>query len=128
MSWQPTLLVPVREAALTRISAAGVADAPYFEILTSVDLLLATLALDSVTTGSVNPTTGVLTLNPGVAETNAPNGGTAAKANLYDRDGVLLAGPLTVVESPTAVANSVALSTVNIPLGGTVSLLSVTIG
>jgi hypothetical protein len=125
MAYTIDLLLPVRNAMLATIDT-GVAR-PAFKIYDSGNVLLATLALADPA-GSVNGTTGLITLTPGTPETNAPAGGVASYATLSDGDGVVLEDGVPVEQGNAPVAGKVIISTLNIIAGGTVELISATIG
>jgi hypothetical protein len=125
MAYTIDLLLPVRNAMLATIDT-GVAR-PAFKIYDSGNVLLATLALADPA-GSVNGTTGLITLTPGTPETNAPAGGEASYATLSDGDGVILENNVPVEQGTAPVAGKVIISTLNIIAGGTVELISATIG
>jgi hypothetical protein len=125
MAYTIDLLLPVRTEMLATIDT-GVAR-PAFRIYDSGNVLLATLALADPA-GSVNGTTGLITLTPGTPETNAPASGVASYATLSDGDGVILENNVPVEQGTAPVAGKVVISTLNIIAGGTVELISATIG
>jgi hypothetical protein len=125
MAYTIDLLLPVRTEMLATIDTG--AARPAFRIYDSDDVLLATLALADPA-GSVNGTTGLITLTPGTPETNAPAGGVASYATLSDGDGVILEDNVPVEQGTAPVAGKVIISTLNIIAGGTVELISATIG
>ena len=125
MAYTIDLLLPVRTEMLSIISA-GVG-APAFKIYSAADVLLATLPLADPA-GTVNGTTGLITLNPGDPDTNAAASGIASYAELVDGDGTILNSSIPVTQSSVIVPGSVAISTTSILAGGTVELLSATIG
>jgi hypothetical protein len=125
MAYTIDLLLPVRTEMLATIDT-GVAR-PAFKIYDSGNVLLATLALADPA-GSVNGTTGLITLTPGTPETNAPASGVASYATLSDGDGVILENNVPVEQGTAPVAGKVVISTLNIIAGGTVELISATIG
>jgi hypothetical protein len=125
MAYTIDLLLPVRNAMLATIDTG--AARPAFKIYDSGDVLLATLALADPA-GSVNGTTGLITLTPGTPETNAPASGAASYATLSDGDGVILENNVPVEQGTAPVAGKVIISTMNIIAGGTVELISATIG
>jgi len=125
MAYTIDLLFPVRTAMLDRIDTG--AGRPAFKIYRSDDTLLATLELDDPA-GEVSETTGVITLTPGDPESNAPESGTAAYAQLVDGDGVVLENNIPVEQGTVAQSGKVILSSTNVLLGGSVELISASIG
>ena len=125
MAYTIDLLLPVRTEMLATIDTG--ASRPAFKIYDSGNVLLATLALADPA-GSVNGTTGLITLTPGTPETNAPASGVASYATLSDGDGVILEDNVPVEQGTAPVAGKVIISTLNIIAGGTVELISATIG
>lgn len=96
-----------------------------FKIYSSTPTLLATLAINS---GSVNGTSGQLTLTPGAAETDAPASGTAATAELVNKAGTVLLTGMPVVQGNSPVANTLVISSTEIVQHSTVTLISATVG
>jgi len=102
-------------------SAAG-----FIRIRSSTDVLLAQVPL-SDPCGTVNGTTGQLTLSIAGPDSSADNTGTAAYGEVCDSDGdVHLALPAEAGSSP--VAGKLVLNTLAITAGGTVTIVSATIG
>jgi hypothetical protein len=125
MAYTSDLLVPVRTAMLGVIDTG--ASRPRFKIYDAGNILLATLPLADPA-GSVNGTTGLITLTPGTPETNAPASGVASYATLEDGDGVILDDNIQVDQGTAPVSGKLIISTLNIIGGGTVELISATIG
>jgi len=125
MAYTNTLLQPVRAAMLTRIDT-GV-DRPRFKVYNSSNTLLATFPLADPA-GSVDGSTAVITLTPGADPIVAAVTGTVTYATLEDGDGVVLDDAIPVEQGTAHVAGKVIISTLNIIAGGTVELISATIG
>ena len=124
MAYTSEFLVPVSNAALARIDA-GTGPAK-FVIKTSGGTVLANLYLTEPA-GTVDGN-GVLTLTSAGPETDAPNGGTAALADLVDGNDVVLMDNLPVQQGVSPVAGRVVISSTQILAGGTVSLASAVFG
>jgi hypothetical protein len=125
MAYTIDLLLPLRTQMLSIISE-GIG-APRFKVYNSADALLATLPLADPA-GTVNETTGVITLSPGDPESDAPATGIAAYATLEDGDGTVLNDNIEVVQSNFGITGKLAISTTSIIEGGTVELVSASIG
>ena len=90
------------------------------------DVLLATIPLTDPC-GTVNSSTGQLTLTPAGRDESADASGTAAYAEFCDSDGVVyLAIPTQAGSAP--VAGKLVMNTLSIVVGGPVEALSVTVG
>lgn len=126
MSYTPELIIPAHDAVLTRIDAGGATGPAAFRIYDVDDVLLVELPL-AEPAGTVDQTTGVLTLDPGPAGTAAATGD-AVSASLVDSDGVVLGDSFEVQEGSEPVPGYVVLSNVSIVSDGTVELISATIG
>lgn len=92
----------------------------------SGSVLLAEITL-SDPAGSVDGTTGQLTLSVATQETDAPATGVADTAEITDADGVVHL-TLPCVAGSAAVSGQCVLSSLNIVTGGAVNVLSATIG
>ena len=102
------------------------AGAGFVRIRDSADALLAQVPL-SDPCGSVNGTTGQLTFSIAGPDTSADASGTAAYAEFCDSDGdVHLALPAEAGSSP--VSGKIVLNTLSIIVGGTVTIISATVG
>lgn len=102
------------------------AGAGFVRIRDSADALLAQVPL-SDPCGTVNGTTGQLTFSIAGPDTSADASGTAAYAEFCDSDGdVHLALPAQ--QGTTAVSGKIVLNTLSIIAGGTVTIISATIG
>lgn len=102
------------------------ASAGFIRIRDAADVLLAQVPL-SDPCGSVNGTTGQLTLSIAGPDTSADASGTAAYGEICDSDGdVHLALPAE--QGTAAVSGKIVLNTQAIIIGGTVSVISATIG
>lgn len=100
--------------------------AGFVRIRDSADALLAQVPL-SDPCGTVNGTTGQLTFSIAGPDTSADASGTAAYAEFCDSDGdVHLALPAQ--QGTTAVSGKIVLNTLSIIAGGTVTIISATIG
>lgn len=100
--------------------------AGFIRIRSSADVLLAQVPL-SDPCGSVNGTTGQLTLSIAGPDTSADATGTAAYGEICDSDGdVHLALPAQ--QGTSAVSGKLVLNTLSIVAGGPVEVLSATIG
>jgi hypothetical protein len=96
------------------------------QIRSSADVLLAEIALTDPC-GTVNGTTGQLTLTPDGREESAPATGTAAYAEIRDGDGdVKLSMPCAAGTSP--VAGQCVITSLSIVAGTPVEVPSITIG
>ncbi len=99
--------------------------AGFIRIRDSADVLLAQVPL-SDPSGSVNGTTGLLTLSISGPDTSADNNGTAAYGELCDSDGdVHLV--LATQSGSSAVSGKLVLNTLTIIAGGPVGIVSATI-
>lgn len=102
------------------------AGAGFVRIRDSADALLAQVPL-SDPCGSVNGTTGQLTFSIAGPDTSADASGTAAYAEFCDSDGdVHLALPAEAGSAP--VSGKIVLNTLSIIVGGTVTIISATVG
>lgn len=96
------------------------------KIRDSSDVLLAQIPLTDPC-GTVNGTTGQLTITPSGRDESADAGGTAAYGEFCDSDGVVhLALPAQAGSSP--VSGKIVINTLTIVSGGPVEVLSATIG
>ena len=86
------------------------------------DTLLATIPL-ARPGGTVNGTTGALTLAPDGREEDAPAAGDASYATIRDSSGVALRS-MPCVQGDSPVAGSCVLNTLEIELGGRVEVVS----
>lgn len=103
------------------------AGAALMRIRDASDVLLAEITLTDPA-GTVNGTTGVLTLDTTATEdTSANASGTAAYGEFCDSDGTVHLS-LPAQEGSVAVSGKLVLNTLNIIAGGPVILLSVVIG
>lgn len=96
------------------------------KIRDAADVLLGTCTMDDPC-GTVNGTTGQLTLDPVTGDSSADANGTAAYVELCDSDGdVHLSLPAQA--GSVAVSGKAVLNTLSIVAGGPIEVLSVTIG
>ena len=100
--------------------------AGFVRIRDAADVLLATIPL-SDPCGSVNGTTGQLTLSIAGPDTSADTNGTAAYGEICNSSGTVYLSLPTQAGS-TAVSGKLVLNTLSIVSGTTVTLLSATIG
>jgi hypothetical protein len=124
----PTYSAAAIEAANTAlldlIDAAT--DPAMVRIRSASDALLCEIELDDPA-GTVNGTTGILTLATATADTNAIGTGTAAYGEICDGDGtVILALPCT--QGTAEASGFLVLNTLTLVTGSPVTLLSITIG
>lgn len=124
LTYPPSLLVMVHILLLGQID--GETTPGKVTVHDSADVLLAEIPL-SDPGGTVNETTGALTLAPSGPETDAPAAGTASYATLRDgAGGAIHSLPCEAGTSP--VAGKCVLNTLSIQQGGTVELVSWVIG
>lgn len=124
MAYTPTALIAVHQALLDRLTGDPVAD-PYFELYAGVTLL-ATLTIDGATS-SVSGVNGVLTLVPGDPAV-AVASGTATSAKLLASDDTIMDDAVPIETGVEAVSGKLVLSSLNLISGGTVTLISASIG
>lgn len=122
-AWNPTCIVAAHEALLDVI-IAGTGD-PALTIHDENDVLLAEIPLAS-TGGTVNGTTGELTLTANGREESAPATGAAEYATLRDGDGNALRS-VECQQGTTPVSNACVLSALGITSGDPVELVSASI-
>lgn len=96
------------------------------KIRDAADVLLATIPLTDPC-GTVNGTTGKLTITPSGRDESADAGGTAAYGEFCDSNGLVhLSLPVQVGSS--AVSGKLVLNTMTIVAGGPVEVISATVG
>lgn len=123
-TYSAAALVVAHTAFKTLIDAGAAAGA--IKIRDAADVLLAQVPLTDPC-GSVNGTTGRLTLTAAGRDESANAGGTAAYAELCDSDGLVhLALPAQAGGS--AVSGKIVLNTLTIIAGGPVEVVGITIG
>lgn len=124
VAFHADLLVAAHTAVLGEIDGAGAT--AYVAIYDSADTLLSTLPLD-YPSGTVNATTGQLTITFGARDESAAASGTADYATICDAaDKVLIT--LSCAAGTAAVADTCVLSTLSIVAGAPVEGVSLTIG
>ena len=123
-TYSPSALIAAHTAFRDLLDAG--AGQARMRIRNSVDLLLSTI-LFTDPCGTINGTTGQLTLTVAGPDTSAAAGGTAAYVELIDVAGVVQLA-LPVQTGTVAVSGVAVLNTLSITLGGTVSALSVLVG
>lgn len=122
-AWSPPAIIAAHTALVTVLS--GGASTPKMTIHDSSDVLLATITL-SDPVGTVNGSTGVLTITQAVRENSAPANGVASYASLRDGDNfVHRSVPCQQGTSP--VAGYCVLNSLSIIAGSPVELVSLTV-
>lgn len=121
--WNPAAIVAAHTALLALFDG-GAANA-YVGIFDAADTLLARIDLD-VPAGTVNGTTGALTLSPDGREDSAPASGTASYATIFDGDATAYRS-LPCQAGSFAVSGACVLNTLSIIAGGPVELISAVI-
>ena len=96
------------------------------KIRDAADVLLATIPL-SDPCGTVNGTTGQLTITPAGRDESADATGTAAYAEICNSNGTVYLS-LPAQQGTAAVSGKVVLNTLSIVAGGPVEMLSVVVG
>ena len=96
------------------------------KIRDAADVLLATIPLTDPC-GTINATTGQLTITPAGRDESADATGTAAYAEVCDSNGVVYLS-LPAQQGTAAVSGKVVLNTLSIVAGGLVEMLSVVVG
>ena len=123
-TYSAAVKVAAHTAFLALIDAGSAA--AYVNVRNASDVLLATVPLTDPA-GSVNGTTGQLTLTPDGRDESAAASGTAAYGELCDSDAnVLLAIPAAT--GTAAATGFLVMNTTTIAADGPVELLSITIG
>lgn len=123
-TYAPTALVAAH-TAFRDLLDTGAGNATV-KIRSAADVLLSTIDLDDPC-GTVNGTTGQLTLDAAGPDLSAAASGTAAYAEICDVAGTPQLA-LPVQTGTVAVSGVAVLNTTAIAAGGTVTLLSITIG
>ncbi len=122
--YQPVALVAAHQALATLLD--GGASAARIRVFDADETHLATFMLQKPC-GTVDPASGQLALLPAGPELNAPAAGVAHHAQLEAGDGEAVA-VVSVQEGTAPVPGALVLSVLNIVAGGTVELVSATIG
>lgn len=123
--WSTALKIANNTATYNLLVGAGTSGCT-IKIYDSSDTLLSTVPLDDPP-GSVNGTTGELTLTPSGPDTSAAATGTAAYGEVHDAGATWITRmPCEAGSSP--VAKRIVLSSLSIVATATVTLTSVTIG
>lgn len=122
-AWNPTAIVAAHTALLGLID--GGAGVGYIDIFDSSDTLLAHIDLDTPG-GTVNGTTGALTLAMDGREDSAPASGTASYATIFDGDDTAYRS-LPCQAGSFAVSGACVLNTLSIIAGGPVEIISAVI-
>ena len=125
MTWTPAVLIPVNTALLNRIDDGASTGPAALNIYNDADTLLVSLPLTDPA-GSVNGTTGALTLTPGDPATPVATG-TADHADLVDNDGAVLKEDIPLAQGTSSVAGSVVLSSLAIDPAFDVTLVSISV-
>ena len=121
--WALATKVAISTAILTQMQSGGAGDASILA-RSSGGTLLATLGLETVNEGSVDPATAIITFNVGTQETNAPAAGTIATVDIVDRGGDPVRTEIPVVQGESSVLGQVVFTSLVVTLGGSVSLVS----
>lgn len=116
-TWKPSIIVTANTAVVTALGTTAV-----IRVRTSSDVLLGTIPLANPA-GTVNGTTGKLTLTSSGREENAPAGGTAAYAELVDSSNAVIHS-LPCQQGGSAVLGFCVLNSTTVSLGGIVELVS----
>lgn len=122
-AWNPAAIVAAHTALLALLD--GAATAGKVTLHSSTDTLLATIPLTDPA-GTVNATTGALTLTASARDESADASGTASYATIRDGDNVAYRS-LTCQAGSSAVANRCVLNTLSIVAGGPVEMVSAVI-
>lgn len=121
--WNPAAIVAAHNALLALID--GAATAGKITLHSSSDTLLATIPLTDPA-GTVNGTTGALTLTASGRDESADNTGTASYATIRDGDDTAYRS-LSCQAGSSAVANKCVINTLSIVAGSPVELVSAVI-
>lgn len=121
----PTLLVAAHNAVKSAIDAGGAAGS--LSIYSASDLRLAVLPL-TYPCGTVNGTTGTLTITFGARDEAAEASGTASYARLKTSAGTTLLDTIPCAAGTAPVADTCVLSSLNVVSGAPVEGTSFTIG
>ena len=121
--WSPATKVAVHEGFVSFLD--GGSGNARVTIHRSDDVLLATLLLERPC-GTVNPSTGQITMIPGPPEDNAPAGGTASYAVIRDSTGEPHRS-LGCIQGSVPVINICVINNIEIDENGRVALLSMVI-
>ena len=122
-AWNPAAIVAAHTALLALLD--GGATPGYIGIFDSGDTMLARIDLDTPG-GTVNGTTGALTLATDGREDSAPASGTADYATIFDGDGTAYRS-LTCQAGSFPVSGACVLNTLSIIEGGPVEIISAVI-
>ena len=122
-NWSPTVIVAAHTEMVTILSSG--AAAPTLTIHDADDVLLGTITLPDPA-GTVNPTTGAVTVTQQAREDSAPTEGVAAYSSLRDGDGVVHRS-MPCQQGTVAVLGYCVLNSLQILQGSPVELVSLTI-
>jgi hypothetical protein len=122
-AWNPAAIIAAHTALLALID--GAATAGKITLHKSDDTLLATIPLTDPA-GTVNGTTGALTLTASARDESADASGTASYATIRDGNNVAYRS-LSCQAGSAAVSNKCVLNTLSIIAGGPVELVSAVI-
>lgn len=123
-TYSTAALVAAHTAFKNLIDAGSAAGS--IKIRNSADLLLAQIPLTDPC-GSVNGTTGQLTITPSGRDESADNSGTAAYGEFCDSDGVVHLS-LPAQAGSAAVSGYIVINTLTIVAAGPVEVLSAVVG
>lgn len=121
----PTLLIAAHNAVKTAIDAGGAAGS--LSIYNASDLRLSVLPL-TYPCGTVNGTTGTLTITFGARDEQAEASGTASYARLKTSAGVTLIDTIPCAAGSAPIADTCVLSSLTVVSGAPVEGTSFTIG
>ena len=126
MAWTVPMLTASRTAMIAKLDAGSGGNAR-IKVYDVSNTLLATFGLDSPP-GTLDGVTAEITLVPDATGNSISNAGTAAHATIEDGDGLVLADAIPVQEGTTASGGNLVLSSLNVFVGGSLTLVSATIG
>lgn len=116
-TWKPSIIVTAHNGIVTALGATA-----KIRVRTSADVLLGEIPLANPA-GTVNATTGKLTLASNGREEDAPAGGVASYAELVDSSDVVIHS-LPCQQGSSAVAGACVLNSITVTAGGIVELVS----
>ena len=123
-TYSPAALAAAHTSFQALIDAGSAAGS--IKIRDAADVLLATIPLTDPC-GSVNATTGQLTITPAGRDESADASGTAAYGEFCDSDGAVYLS-LPAQAGSSAVLGKLVINTLSIVAGGPVEVLSATVG
>lgn len=123
-TYSPAALAAAHTSFQALIDVGGAAGS--IKIRDAADVLLATIPLTDPC-GSVNATTGQLTITPAGRDESADASGTAAYGEFCDSNGMVYLS-LPAQAGSSAVLGKLVINTLSIVAGGPVEVLSATVG